>query len=69
MEDVGIDFSDLPEASAEEMNRGQLRLGGKPIPPGKILVPLDVELVQRYKERAGSNDYRTLIDAALRSAI
>ncbi len=69
LRDEDIDFSDLPEASPEEMGRGQLRFGGKAIPPGTVLVPLDVELVERFKARADAEDYQTLINAALRAAI
>ena len=69
MKDRDIDFSDIPEANAADMNRGELRLAGKPIPPGTVLVPLDAEVVERFKARAGAADYQLMINAALRAAI
>ena len=52
MTDDEIDLSDLPEATAEEMSRGQLRLAGKPIPPGTVLVPLDAEVADADRQLA-----------------
>ncbi len=69
LRDEDIDLSDLPEATSEEMARGELRFDGKPVPGGAVLVPLERELVNCFKARAGSASYSALINATLRSAI
>ncbi len=69
MRDEDIDLSELPEATSTEMARGVLRFEGRPIPEGAVLVPVERELVDRFKARAGSAGCSALINAALRAAI
>ena len=38
MRDDDIDFSETPEVTAEQMARARLRVGGRPVPKGKVRV-------------------------------
>ena len=69
MTDEDIDVSEIPEITERQMQRAVLRVGGKPIPRGKVLVPmvLDQEVVEYFKKRAGAA-YRELINDTLKAA-
>lgn len=69
MRDEDIDLSDIPEATEEEMAGGVLRFEGKPVPENMVLVPLESDLVERFKERAHGDGYASLINSALRAAL
>ena len=71
MTDEDIDFSDLPELTAEQFKNAELRLGGKPVARGKVRVNiyLDAAVVAYYKSIAGGRGYQTLINEALRQSI
>ena len=48
-----------------------IRIGGKPVPKGKIRVSmyLDADIVAYFKTKAGGRGYQTLINDTLRSSI
>ncbi|MCA9969905.1 MAG: BrnA antitoxin family protein [Anaerolineales bacterium] len=69
--DTDIDLSDIPEITADQIAGAILRVGGKPLPKGKVRVNmyLDADLVAFFKAKAGSRGYQTLINEALRESI
>jgi len=71
MEDKDIDFSDIPEITEEQFTRSQLKIGGKPVPKGKVRVNilLDANVVAYFKSQAGGRGYQTLINQALKTNI
>jgi len=71
MGDEDIDLSDIPEITQDQMARATLRVGGKPVPKGKIRVNmfLDSEVVTYFKSQAGRRGYQTLINEALKASI
>ncbi len=71
MRDEDIDLSDIPEITAEQMARATLRVGGKPMPTGKVRVSLylDAEVIAYYKAQANENDYQALINETLKAYI
>lgn len=71
MEDKDIDLSDIPEITEEQFARAKLRVGGKPIPKGKVRVNilLDASVVAYFKSLAGGRGYQTLINQALKTNI
>ncbi len=66
-QDEDIDFSDIPEATEEQMGKAVLRVGGIPVERGKqqVNVMLDAFIVEYFKRKAGEQDYQTLIKVAL----
>jgi uncharacterized protein (DUF4415 family) len=71
MRDEDIDLSDIPEVTEEQMARAKLRVGGKPVPRGKVRIDLllDAEVVAYFKAQAGEKSYQTLINEALKDEI
>ena len=71
MTDEEIDLSDIPEVTAEQMARAQLRVGGKPISKGKVRVNiyLDAEVIEYFKAQAGGRGYQTLINETLKESM
>ena len=71
MTDDDIDLSDLPELTAEQFARAELRISGKPIEHRKVRVNiyLDAAVVAYYKSLAGGRGYQTLINETLRQNI
>ncbi len=71
MEDEEIDLTEIPEVTAEQMARAKLRIGGKPIPKGKIRVNMyhDSEIVEYFKAKAGGRGYQTLINETLKESM
>ena len=71
LRDEDIDLSDIPEVTAEQMERAQLRVGGQPIPKGKVRVSmlLDAAIVAYFKGQAGERDYQTLVNETLKANI
>ena len=71
LQDEDIDLSDIPEVTAEQMARAQLRVGGQPVPKGKVRVSmfLDAAIVAYFKAQAGEWDYQALINEALKANI
>jgi len=71
MEDKDIDFSDIPEITEEQLARAHWRIGGKPVPNGKVRVNimLDASVVAYFKSLAGGRGYQTLINQALKTNI
>jgi uncharacterized protein (DUF4415 family) len=71
LQDEDIDLSDIPEVTAEQMARAQLRVDGQPVPKGKVRVSmfLDAAVVAYFKAQAGERDYQTLINEALKANI
>lgn len=67
MQDEEIDFSDIPEATEEQMAQAVLRVGGVSVERGKqqVNMMLDGFIVEYFKRKAGEQDYQTLINAAL----
>lgn len=67
MQDEDIDFSDIPEATEEQIAQAVLRVGGVPVERGKqqVNMMLDAFIVEYFKRKAGEQDYQTLINAAL----
>jgi uncharacterized protein (DUF4415 family) len=71
MSDDEIDLSDIPEVTAEQMARAQLRVGGKAISKSKVRVNiyLDAEVIEYFKARAGGRGYQTLINETLKKSM
>lgn len=71
MSDDEIDFSDIPEITAEQMARARLRVGGKPVAKSKVRVNiyLDAEVIEYFKARAGGRGYQTLINETLKESM
>jgi uncharacterized protein (DUF4415 family) len=71
LQDEDIDLSDIPEVTAEQMARAQLRVDGQPVPKGKVRVSmfLDAAVVAYFKAQAGERDYQTLINETLKANI
>ena len=69
MTDEDIDVSEIPEITEDQMKGAVLRIGGRPVPSGKVFVGmvLDREVVEYFKERAGAA-YRELINDTLKAA-
>jgi uncharacterized protein (DUF4415 family) len=68
MQDADIDFSEIPEVTAEQMARARLRVGGRPVSKGKVRVDmiLDAAVVAYFKAQAGEQDYQMLINETLK---
>ncbi len=62
-----VDDTDIPEVTDEQLARGVLRVGGKPVPRGKVRVTmyLDAWIVEMFKAKAGERGYQTLMNEAL----
>jgi uncharacterized protein (DUF4415 family) len=66
MRDEDIDFSDQPEATAEDFARGIVRIGLKAVPPKEqITLRLDADVLGWFRERGAG--YQTQINALLRA--
>lgn len=69
MRDEDIDLFDIPEVTEEQMARARLRVGGKPVPKGKVSVLVDAEVVEYFRMRAGEQNYESLINKMLKASI
>ena len=71
LQDEDIDLTDIPQVTEEQMSRAVLRVGGKPVPKGKVRVTmfLDAAIVAYFKARAGGRGYQTLINETLKENI
>ena len=69
--DEDTDYSDIPQLSKEHFERGQLRIGGKPVKRGKASVELalDAWLVEYFRQQAGERDPAALINQVLKQAV
>ena len=66
MRDEDIDFSDIPEATAEDFARAVWRKNWKPIPPKQqITLRLDQDVLEWFRARGAG--YQTKINALLRA--
>jgi uncharacterized protein (DUF4415 family) len=71
MADNEIDLTDIPEINEEQLEKANLRVGGKPVSKGKVRVNmyLDNEVVEYFKARAGNRGYQTLINETLKESM
>lgn len=71
MKDEDINLSDIPEIREDQIAKAKLRIGGKPVPKGKVRVNifLDASIVAYFKSQAGGRGYQTLINQTLRDNI
>ena len=71
MRDEDIDFSEIPEVTAEQMARSMLRIGGRRVLRGKIRInlSLDAGVVAYFKTQAGGRNFQKLINEALKAKI
>jgi len=71
MRDEDIDLSEIPEITAKQMARSVLRVGGKPVPKGKVQVnlSLDAGVVAYFKTQAGGRNFQKLVNEALKTKI
>ena len=71
MRDEDIDLSDIPEVTEEQRARAVLRVGGQPVPEGKVCVPvlLDEGVLEYFKTRADERGYERLIIEVLEAYI
>ncbi len=69
MRDEDIDLSDIPEVTGKQMARAVLRVGGKPLPKGKVSILLDAEVVAYFKMKAGKNKFESVINDILKADI
>lgn len=51
------------------MAGARLRIGGKPVPRGKVSVLPDAEMVAYFRMRAGEKNYESLINGMLKAGI
>ena len=67
MSDEEIDFSDIPETTAQQMARATFRIGRKPVERKQESVQLMIDqfVLDYFKAKAGDRDYRSLVNAAL----
>lgn len=65
--DASVEDNDIPEVTDEQLARGVLRVGGKPVERGKqrVTIYLDAWVVEMFKAKAGDRGYQTLINEAL----
>jgi uncharacterized protein (DUF4415 family) len=73
MKDDDIDLSDIPEITKDQIARAVWRIGGKPVPRGKVRVnlALDAEIVAYFKaqSRPLRKAYQSLINETLKASI
>jgi hypothetical protein len=71
MQDEDINLLEIPEITAAQMARAVLRVGGQPVPKGKVLVPLllDVDVVAYFQDQAGEDNYAEMMNDVLTTAI
>ncbi len=71
LQDSDVDLSDIPEISEEQMARAIMRVGGEPVPQGKVRINmyLDTDIVAYFKAKAGGRGYQTLINDTLRETV
>ncbi len=71
LQDSEIDLSDIPEITEEQMARAVMRVGGEPVPQGKVRINmyLDADIVAYFKAKAGGRGYQTLINDTLRETV
>ncbi len=71
LQDEDIDLTDIPEVTEEQMAQAVLRVGGQPVPRGRVRVTmsLDAAIVAYFKAQAGRRDYQTLINETLKENI
>jgi len=71
MQDEDIDLSEISEINESQLERAVFRVGGKPLPKGKIRVDLllDVEIVAYFKAQGGEQSFGSLINEALKANI
>lgn len=69
MRDEDIDMSDIPEVTEEQMAGAKLRIGGRPVPKGKVSVLVDAEIVAYFRIRAGKKNYESVINEMLKAGI
>ena len=71
MTDDDIDFSDIPEITAEQMAKAVMKVKGKQVERGKMRVNmyLDKDIVAFFKAKAGGRGYQTLINESLRNVM
>jgi uncharacterized protein (DUF4415 family) len=64
---IASEDTDIPEVTDEQLARGVLRVGGKPVERGKqrVTIYLDAWVVEMFKAKAGDRGYQTLINEAL----
>ncbi len=66
MRDEDIDFSDHPEATAEDFARGVVRIGFVPVPSKQqITLRVDADVLEWFRGRGAG--YQTQINALLRA--
>ena len=67
MPDQDIDLSDIPETTAEQMARATFRIGRIPVERKQESVQLTIDsfILEYFKAKAGNQDYRPLVNAAL----
>ncbi len=71
MKDEGIDLSEIPEVTKDQIARAKLRIAGKPVPKGKVRVniSLDASVLAYFKTQAAGQNYKTLINDTLKASI
>ena len=71
MSDEDIDLSDIPEVTAQQMQRAKRRTNGQLTSREKVRVNiyLDAEVVAYFKSQAGGRGYQTLINETLKASI
>ncbi|MDM8543913.1 BrnA antitoxin family protein [Desulfococcaceae bacterium HSG9] len=69
MRDEDIDLSDIPEVTEEQIAGAIRRVGGKPLPKGKVSILLDAEVVRYFKMKSGEKKYESVINEILKAGI
>ena len=71
MRDEDIDLSDIPEVTKEQMAHAVLRVERRPVPKGKVCVPIifDREVVEYFKNSGGEGGYERLIHKVLEAYV
>ncbi len=60
---------DRPEVTEEQMAGARLRIGGRPVPKGKVSVLVDAEIVAYFRMKAGDENYESVINEMLKAGI
>ena len=69
--EISDNHDDYPEITQDDIDRSLFRIGLKPssLKKQEITVLLDTGLIEYFKAKAGENDYKILINNALKRAV
>lgn len=63
-----MDKDEYPEVTQSDLDRAVFRRGLKSAVK-KVFIPIDADIVESFKIKAGENDFQQLINDALKKAV